>query len=488
MSGYPKQSVRRGLTWGLANTMTLRLGSLVLGIVLARLLTPDQFGVYAVALTVQSILIMFADLGLGAALIRTDDPERLAPTVATLGLISGAVLCSAVAFCSGPMANLFGVSDAGPVIMVMSLTLLLGGVAVVPYTLLVRGFEQKKLFAASGVDFAVGTFLSIFLVVIGLGPISLAIARVVAQSCSTAMQFVLAKWRPRFRFNRSEAGSALRFGLQAASASLLSVALVNIDNVVIARVAGEAALGFYVLAFNISNWPMSALGMAIKSVSLAAFSESARRRTSGGITDRNPSLAKGVTFAWAAAAPAGITLAVLSVPLIRVLYGDRWIPSAAALAALGAFGALRVVFLLVDDFLLAYGHARIVVLLQVLWMLALTPAMIVGTHLFGIAGGAWSHVIVSVMIMLPAYLLSARKAGADVLAVVRVLIPPVMATVPCWFAAHWVSKYFDTPVLAVVFGGVTAVVLYVGLIHRWTIRMWQSVHESDAALTPGELR
>jgi PST family polysaccharide transporter len=487
MEGSLKQSVPRALTWGLASTITMRLGGLVVGIVLARLLTPEQFGVYAVALTVQTVLQMLAGLGLGAALIRAEDPERMAPTVATLALISGAVLCGAMALCAGPAADLIGVPDAASVIAVLSLTMLLTGVAVVPFTLLNRNFEQKKLFAASGVDFVIGTVVSILLVVIGMGPMALAISRLVAQSCSTAMVFVLSKWRPRFGFDRSEAGPALRFGLQAASACLLSVVLINIDNVVIARVAGQAALGFYVLAFNVSNWPMSALGQGIKFVSLAAFSESARRRTSGGITDRDPGLAVGVTFAWAAAVPAGISLGVLSVPLIRVLYGDRWLPSAAVLAALGMFGALRVVFMLFDDYLLAHGNARIVMWLQVLWIAALTPAMVVGTRDFGIAGGGWSHVIVSVVIMLPAYLLAVGIAGADALAVVRALIPPMLAMVPCWFAAYWVSAYFDTPVLALIFGGGTAVLLYVRLIHRWIIRIWQSVNQGEAAPARGGL-
>src|SRR5262249_39482705 len=148
---------------------------------------------------------------------------------------------------------------------------------------------------------------------------------------------------------------ALRFGLQTSSAWLFAAVLLNIDNVVVARVAGGVALGFYALAFNVSNWPISVLGEGIRKVSLPAFSESMRRQTSGGITDRVSSLIVGVRFAWAAAVPAGISLAVLSVPLIRVLYGDRWAPSAAVLAALGVFGALRVLFMLFDDYLLAHG-------------------------------------------------------------------------------------------------------------------------------------
>ena len=71
--------VRRGLAWSTVSNLMLRAGSLAVGIVLARLLTPSEFGVFAVALTVQAVLITLADLGLSADLIRTDDPAARAP-------------------------------------------------------------------------------------------------------------------------------------------------------------------------------------------------------------------------------------------------------------------------------------------------------------------------------------------------------------------------------------------------------------------------
>lgn len=69
----------KGAAWSGVSSIILRLGSLTVGIILARLLTPQEFGVYAVALTIQSILITIADLGLSADLVRTNDPERIAP-------------------------------------------------------------------------------------------------------------------------------------------------------------------------------------------------------------------------------------------------------------------------------------------------------------------------------------------------------------------------------------------------------------------------
>ena len=73
--------VRRGLAWGFINSITMRLATLTLRIVLARLLTPEAFGAFAVALVVQTILINFADLGMSADLIRNREWHRRALVV-----------------------------------------------------------------------------------------------------------------------------------------------------------------------------------------------------------------------------------------------------------------------------------------------------------------------------------------------------------------------------------------------------------------------
>ena len=119
------RSVRKGLAWSFANTIILRLGSLIVGIVLARLLTPEVFGIYAVALAVQSILMTLADLGLSADLVRSRDPGRREPTVATLSLGSGVLLTALMAALASPLADAMGTPQAAPVIVVLSGTLIL---------------------------------------------------------------------------------------------------------------------------------------------------------------------------------------------------------------------------------------------------------------------------------------------------------------------------------------------------------------------------
>jgi PST family polysaccharide transporter len=452
-------AVRRGLAWSTVNSLLLRAGNLLLGMALARLLEPKQFGVYAIALTVQTMLMAFSDLGMSIDLIRAEHPERRAPTVATLGLLSGILLALLMICTATPLASLIGTPDAAGVIMVLSLTLIVNGAGVVPYGQLQRRFEQRKLFACTAVDLVVGSTVTIGLIALGMGPMALAIGRVLGQLTDTSLQFLLSGLRLRFGLDRAVARSALGYGVPLASANLLSWALLNIDTVVIARVAGVTSLGFYVLAFNISNWPINSISQAIRGVSLAGFARASREGDDGGLV---PAL----SLAWAAAVPVGVLLAALAHPLVTVLYGSRWGASAAVLAALGFFGGLRVALDLVATYLMARGAARPVLYVQIIWFVALIPAVVVGTHWQGIEGAAWAHLVVGVLVVLPAYAIALHRAGTPPRTLLRPLWPALLAGVPTWWVGHSVATAIDPPILGLLLGGLAGSATYAALSYR----------------------
>jgi len=470
-------SVRGGLAWSTLNSLALRAGSFALGIVLARLLTPNQFGVYAVALTVQAVLMTLADLGLSADLIRSEDPDRRAPTVGALGLASGLALAVTMAATAGPLARLLGSPGSSHVIAALSVTLVLAGAGVVPYAMLQRRFQQKTLLAIAAVDFVVSTTITVALIATGWGVMALAVGRIVGQAVTLVLQFVLSGTRPKYTVDRDQAGSVLRFGLPLAGANMLSWALLNIDNVVIARVAGTVALGYYVLAFNISNWPMSAIGQVVRSVALPTFSRLERRHG-------DPSLAIGTALTWAFALPAGAALAVLAAPLVNFVYGARWSPSVPVLAALGLFGALRVVFDLMASYLLARGASRQVLWVQLIWFAALVPAMILGTHWYGIAGGGWAHLVVAVVVILPAYLVAVRHTGADMRLLAAAFWPPLLAAIPAAAGGYAAAAFIDSPALALLSGAILGGALYGALLFPWLKRAIADTRTPNVVAVP----
>ncbi len=467
----------KGAVWSAASSIILRLGSLTVGIILARLLTPEQFGVYAVALTVQSILMTIADLGLSADLVRSKEPEKIAPTVATLGLVSSSLVTAVTFFGSPLLAELLGSPEAAPAIAVLAFTLLLAGVSLVPYSMMLRRFQQRELFLIGVVDFVVSTAVTLALVAAGYGVMALAIGRVAAQTVASTLQFMYARVRPQFGIDRAVVSPVLAFGVPIATANLLAWALINIDNIVLARIAGATALGYYVIAFNVSSWPMSALSQSVRAISLPYFSRT---------ENSADGLSRIVAVGWAVALPAGAVLAVLSGPVIGVLYGDNWLPSAPVLAALGVFGSLRVIFDILTAFLYAKGRSKPVLWVQILWIVTLTAGMVAATQSFGIVGAGWVHVLVAVLVVLPAYLLALRTSGVSVLGVLRRSWWPTLATLPAAAAAWVICLYVVNPVAQLLLGGFVAVAVYAAIMWPWGVREWRAVRpaDSDVAAVP----
>lgn len=448
----------RGAAWSGVSSIVLRAGSLVVGIILARILTPEQFGVFAIALAVQSIVMTVADLGLSSDLVRSEEPERIAPTIATLGLITGVVTTTLTMVTSTGLAELLGSVEAAPALAILSLTLFLAGVSIVPYAMMLRRFQQRELFWIGVVDFVVYTTVTLTLVASGFGVIGLAIGRVAAQLVASILQFVVAGVRPRFGLDRERLRPILAFGLPIATANLIAWALLNVDNIVLARMAGVTALGFYTLAFNISSWPMTALSQVVRSISLPYFSRT---------DDAGRAVSKLMAIGWALALPTCGLLAALSAPVISVLYGERWLPAAPVLAALGIYGALRVVFDIATGFLYAQGRSRPVLYIQIVWIVLLTVGMITTIPGYGIEGAAWVHVAVSVIIILPMHLIVLRASGVRIRQVLRDALPPTLGAVPAIAVAVAVRMLIDEPLVALLVGGVAAVAVYGAAMWSW---------------------
>lgn len=453
--------VRRGLAWGFVNSVTMRLATMTLGIVLARLLSPGAFGAFAVALVIQTILINFADLGMSADLIRNPGWRQRTPTVASISLLAGGLLSSAMIAGAPLLASSLGSAQAAPVIAVMSLSLLIAGAGVAPFATLQREFQQSRYFVIVLISFLLGSGVTVLLIVaFHWGAMALAVGKLVEQTCSVGLQFGLTRTKPRFGFDRSVARSALAFGLPVCGANALSWLVLNVDYIVIGHTAGAVTLGFYVLAFNISSWPVNALVQAVRNVALAAFSrlDSASSRTS---------LVSAFALVFTAGLFVAALLAPLAVPAVTFIYGAKWHKSADALGVLALFGAMRVVFDLMATFLIARGGSRPVFLVQIVWVAALVPAMVVGVHTWGIVGAGAAHLVVACSVVLPAYLLALSRQGVGSLALVRAAAPPLAAALAAGAAVWACSNAIDVAWHALVLGGSIGIVVYLALLSRW---------------------
>jgi PST family polysaccharide transporter len=415
---------RSGLIWSLLNSAAARVLNVLAGLVIARIVTPAEFGTYAAAVLVMTIVLSMNEVGLSVAVIRWKERvESITPTAVSGSLLSSAVWFALMFFGAPAIAGLLNAPEATTAIRVLSFGVLLDGVSTIPNALLMRAFKQRRRAAAEIVGFLVGTPIGIFLAS-KWGATGLAVGLLIANLVTTALILWLSPSRPRPGWDRETAIRLVRLGLPPAMTSVLLLAIVNVDSVAVSRVLGVGALGFYVLAFNVANWPWTLLSMSIRQVSLPAFSRLSDDRA--GLED---AFAQSLALAAGVAVLGGLLLASLAGPLVGILYGDKWLPAVTALSWLAAFGALRVVLELCYDLLIAVGRAGSLVRVQLAWIAMLVVALPLGAHLNGIAGVAIAQSVVAVVLVLPLNLRLLLGSGLRIGPLSRALQPTALATV-----------------------------------------------------------
>jgi lipopolysaccharide exporter len=476
------KQVGRALAWSTLNNLLLRFGNLALGIALARLLAPAEFGVFAVALTLQAILLTLAELGMSADLIRQGDIEAKAGTATTVSTVTSALLALGMCLAAAPFSAVMGSPHATPVVQLMSLTLVLSGLSCVPYSIMQRDFRQPEQTALGVIGLGMDVIITISLVLFGFGAMALAISRVITLATTTTVQFFLVRMRPTFAFDREVARGLVRFGVPLAAANLVYMGVNYIPNLMVGRQLGTEALGFYVLAFNIASWPMNALGAAVRAVALPGFARIAEpERKAEGLA-----AAAAVTMAWAMLA--GILLSGLATSLIPFVYGEKWLPSAQALAGLAIFGAIRIVAELLATFLVVIGATRRVLVVQLAWIAALVPAVIGGVAWNGLAGAGWACAASAAFVVLPAYLLMVRRQHVPMARMVRRLVAAVLCALPATAAGMLVAALVHGNLLALVCGGLATTAVYVALMarpfRRWFAELRAMKEYATDAITP----
>ncbi|MEU9913804.1 lipopolysaccharide biosynthesis protein [Streptomyces sp. NPDC051001] len=415
--------VRSAARWSLINTVVMRLGTFATGIVLARFaLGPAEWGVYGIAQTVLLVLLSANELGVGLAIVRWEgDARRFAPTVLTLSVLSSGLLYVALFAAAPTVAGLLGSPHAAGVLRVMCLCVVIDGVAQVPANFLTREFAQGKRMIIDALNFLVSTSVTLLLAFAGWGAMSFAVGAVAGNVVTLVGCALAAPGTLKFGWDPEQARALLRFGLPLAGASMLALAVVNVDTMVVGATLGNVALGFYVLAFNISGWPVRIISEAVRRVSFAGFSR---------LAESPQALAQGFSRALGvvvtATVPLCVLLAGLARPAIELIYGGHWTPAAAALPWLMALGLIRIGSELAYDCLVAIGQRRSLFVVQGLWLVALIPVLLVGARTNGIVGASQAHVLVGGGVVVPVFLFALNRGGVGVGLIARACAWPFL--------------------------------------------------------------
>lgn len=458
-------ALKSGLVWSFANNVAGRVGSFLAGIVVVRLLTESEFGTFAVAMVVVQVLLSMNELGVSVAIVRHKGSVReIAPTVVTLSVVSSAAL-TALAWVAAPsVARALGAPEASWIIRLLTLNVLIDGIVAVPNALIARGLQQRKRLVIDTAAFFTSTPVTIALAIMGFGAWSLGWGTLVG----TVTTGVLALWWTPERYGpgwrRDAVPGLLRFGLPLAGSSLLLLLLLNVDFILVGHLLGATLLGAYVLAFNVCSWPISVITTSIRRVTVSAFARMHEDHEDTGRTG----FANVFALVLAISLPVCACLAVFAPAIVHVLYGERWAAAAGPLRFLAVLAIGRIVVELTYDYLAAIGRGDMTFWMHLIWLAALTPALVIGCRTNGVDGAAAAHAIVVAVCVVPLvtyYLWRAHLAPRMLAAAV---VRPVIGTAMVLGIGLLVMRTVHWPWGSLVVGGLASLSAYVAVV--WPMR------------------
>ncbi len=340
-----------------ASTAVTAVTSIAQTAILANLLEPEDFGLVAMAGVITGVSSILSNGGIGAALIQRENvSQRELSSLYWFSVMAAATAYLAI-WAATPLAiAYFGQAELRTVMPLAALSLLFTALGAQHESILRKNLAFTLLAKIEVASSVCGALIGIGCAFAGWGVYSLIALQVSGALLKSILLniFCRPETRPRFQFAFSECRSYLRFGFFQTGERLVNYFAANIDYLIIARVLGPVALGYYAIAYKLVSIPLKRLNPIVTSVAFPVFAlkQNDDRALRAGYLDMSRGVAL-ISFP----ALTGITL--VAPQLVPTLYGPGWEPSIPLLQALCVLGLLKSLGNPSGSILLAKGRADI---------------------------------------------------------------------------------------------------------------------------------
>ena len=380
-----KKQAISGVKWGGVSMGVVTALQFVTLAVLARLLSPSDFGLMGMIMVVIGFAQAFADMGLSNAIIQRQGVEEdHLSSFFWINVFAGIVLFAFILLCRPIAVFYFKQPDLSNYLIFAAFIFLITPVGQIFTTLLRKELKFKALSKIEIAGMVVYSVTTIGMALAGFGILSLIFGQLIRSLFTVIILFIIFRktWLPRFHFSIKEIKSYLSFGAFQMGERVVNYLSANIDYIIIGRFLGPAALGFYTLAYQIVIFPLTKINPIITRVAFPAFSK---------IQYDNYRMKKGyckvINYISMISFPMLTGMIVVAPEFIRLVYGPKWESAIIILQILCLVGIFKSLGNPIGSVLLAKGRADIGFYWNIFVVIVVSVAVIVGAH-WGIAGVA----------------------------------------------------------------------------------------------------
>jgi len=374
-----KQKTISGLTWSFIDSVANQGLLFVIGIVLARILSPKEFGLVGMLTIFIAISQSFIDSGFGQALIRKKDcTTEDYSTVFYYNLAIGLIFYFILFFSAGAISNFFNTPQLKLLVQVLGLNLIITSVSLIQQTILTKNIDFKLQTKISIISSIVSGVIGIGMAYRGWGVWSLVWQTVSQNMCKTGLLWIWNKWKPALAFRAASFRELFGFGSKLMISGLIDTTYTNIYYLIIGKYFSAQELGYFTRARQFTMSPSQILAEVIQRVSYPALvplqDDLARLKAAYKKLIKSTMLISFILM---------FGLAAIAGPLVITLIGEKWSPCIIYLQLLCFVGMFYPLHALNLNMLKVKGRSDLFLRLELIKKALVIPTIIIGV-MFGI--------------------------------------------------------------------------------------------------------
>lgn len=453
-----KQRTARTLKWNTIDRVSQQVVLAVIGVVLANLLSREDYGLTGVIAMFQAFAIVFVDSGFGAALLqKKETDERDYSTVFWFNTAVAVGIYILLWFAAPLIAGFFRSERLVLLSRVMFLSFILNALGIVQTNRLMKQMEVRQIALSNLAGLAVSGAVGIWLAVTGWGVWALVWQTVSLAFVKTAWLWLAVRWWPVWVFSRESMRSIRRVGMGVFSSSLLNTFFLNLYTFVIGRWS-LGMLGVYTQADKWSKMGTASLSQIITATFVPLLS---RFQDNAGEFVRY--MRRVDRFAALTVVPLMAGLAMIATPLFHTLFGTKWDDAIPLFQILSLRGVFIIFISAYNNYLLAAGRAGSLVVVETVKDVTMLVALAVTIFIGTVEALVWGQMVASALTWVYVLLLTSRKTSCRVRYMLADMVPALALSAAALAAGWGVSLVTDVAAVQLALRIAVAAVAYVTL-------------------------
>lgn len=421
--------VASGIAWSFSEKLLTMLIQMVVSIIVARQLMPEDFGIMAILTFFTSVALAIVDSGFSQTLIRKQNPsDEEYKSVLIFNVVVSLILYLLLLLFAPYIANFYGHSVISDVAPVLFLVLPINSLCVVQTVMFTKEFRFALLSKIVFVASLISGVVAVVMAIMGCGIWSLVAQRLLMMGIKAIAFWAIRRWHTDARFSISAIRAMMPFGMRLLATDLIAAIYNNVAQLFIGKMHSTTMLGYYSQAQKLKDLPVTSAVQAVQGVTYPALSElSDDEKRFGDGYERIVRMLGFVAF------PVMLGFVAIAEDMFMLLLGEKWMPTVPYFEVLALSGLCYPLAVVAYNVLKVRSDGRIIVRLEVVKRVVMTVVLCYAIPR-GVMAVAWGMTLMAGVEFLLNTSVAVRLAKIGAMRLVRALLPSLIISVAMYFA------------------------------------------------------